>query len=175
MRITSSTLHAWLFSSALAALAGCPIEPGDLGDLTTGGEQNDAPACGDGLVQPGEQCDDGNHTDGDGCSAKCTLEKLLVCGDGVVEPGEQCDDGNLLDGDGCSGNCTLEGLLVCGDGIVQPGEQCDDGNAVNTDLCTTACKLAACGDGFVQKQAGEQCDDGNVVNGDGCSAQCKLE
>jgi len=30
--------------------------------------------CGDGVVQPGEQCDDGNTTDGDGCSATCTTE-----------------------------------------------------------------------------------------------------
>jgi cysteine-rich repeat protein len=32
--------------------------------------------CGDGMVQPdlGEQCDDGNWYDGDGCSSWCTLE-----------------------------------------------------------------------------------------------------
>jgi cysteine-rich repeat protein len=30
--------------------------------------------CGDGIVQPGQDCDDGNHVDGDGCSAACRLE-----------------------------------------------------------------------------------------------------
>jgi cysteine-rich repeat protein len=30
--------------------------------------------CGDGIKGPGEQCDDGNTTPGDGCSATCTLE-----------------------------------------------------------------------------------------------------
>jgi len=30
--------------------------------------------CGNGLVEPGEQCDDGNCEDGDGCSSSCTLE-----------------------------------------------------------------------------------------------------
>jgi len=30
--------------------------------------------CGDGVLDPGEECDDGNNIDGDGCSADCTLE-----------------------------------------------------------------------------------------------------
>lgn len=32
------------------------------------------PFCGDGNIDPGEQCDDGNNIDGDGCSADCTFE-----------------------------------------------------------------------------------------------------
>ncbi|KNC51325.1 uncharacterized protein AMSG_12067 [Thecamonas trahens ATCC 50062] len=37
--------------------------------------------CGDGVINPGagEECDDGNAVDGDGCSASCTWEE---CGDG---------------------------------------------------------------------------------------------
>lgn len=31
--------------------------------------------CGDGVVDPGEGCDDGNNADGDGCSANCTREQ----------------------------------------------------------------------------------------------------
>jgi cysteine-rich repeat protein len=30
--------------------------------------------CGNGIVEPGEQCDDGNTTDGDGCSSECRHE-----------------------------------------------------------------------------------------------------
>ena len=30
--------------------------------------------CGDGILDPDEQCDDGNSTDGDGCSAICEIE-----------------------------------------------------------------------------------------------------
>jgi cysteine-rich repeat protein len=30
--------------------------------------------CGDGILDPGESCDDGNNVDGDGCSARCELE-----------------------------------------------------------------------------------------------------
>jgi cysteine-rich repeat protein len=63
--------------------------------------------CGDSIVGPGEQCDDGNNTDGDGCSANCILE---YCSDGILQVGlfEQCDDGNNTDGDGCSHDCLLE-------------------------------------------------------------------
>jgi len=30
--------------------------------------------CGNGILEPGEQCDDGNLIDGDGCSSICTIE-----------------------------------------------------------------------------------------------------
>jgi cysteine-rich repeat protein len=33
-------------------------------------------SCGDSLVQPGEECDDSNQTDGDGCSRLCQIETL---------------------------------------------------------------------------------------------------
>jgi cysteine-rich repeat protein len=56
-----------------------------------------------------EQCDDGNTTDQDGCSAACQLES--VCGNGVQEGAEQCDDGNTADQDGCSATCQLESLV----------------------------------------------------------------
>ena len=64
------------------------------------------PFCGDGTLDPGEACDDGNNVDGDGCSANCTVESY--CGDGVLDAGEQCDDGNNVNGDGCSALCTNE-------------------------------------------------------------------
>lgn len=62
------------------------------------------PRCGNGFVQSGEECDDGNAAGGDGCSADCRLE----CGNGTLDPGETCDDGNTDDGDGCSASCQLE-------------------------------------------------------------------
>jgi cysteine-rich repeat protein len=49
--------------------------------------------CGDGVIQIGEACDDGNVVDGDGCSADCMSTE--VCGNGIVDtnanPPEQCD------------------------------------------------------------------------------------
>jgi cysteine-rich repeat protein len=64
--------------------------------------------CGDGILDPGEECDDGNNETGDGCSPSCFLEGF--CGDGTVQvgQGEECDDGNILDGDGCSAFCLVE-------------------------------------------------------------------
>src|SRR5258707_1343212 len=61
--------------------------------------------CSNGTVDIGEQCDDGNNTNGDGCSASCQLE---VCGNSVVDAGEACDDGNTVSGDGCSRACQQE-------------------------------------------------------------------
>jgi uncharacterized repeat protein (TIGR01451 family) len=122
--------------------------------------------CGDGILDPGEECDDGNNIDGDGCQGNCLLP---FCGDGILDPGEECDDGNNIDGDGCQGNCLLP---FCGDGILDPGEECDDGNNIDGDGCQGNCLLPFCGDGILDP--GEECDDGNNIDGDGCQADCSL-
>ncbi len=44
---------------------------GDLGGLVGDLTQ---PTCGNGVIDPGETCDDGNATPGDGCSATCQVE-----------------------------------------------------------------------------------------------------
>jgi cysteine-rich repeat protein len=105
------------------------------------------PKCGNGVVDPGEQCDDGNIVSGDGCSPTCTLEPANPkgCGNGVIDPGEQCDDGakNGTSGDNCAATCTLlnPNGSVCGNGIKESGEQCDDGNTVSGDGCSPTCTL----------------------------------
>jgi cysteine-rich repeat protein len=125
--------------------------------------------CGNGVVEGVEQCDDGNTTNGDGCSYKCRLES--TCGNGIKEGIEQCDDGNTVGGDGCSVGCRFE---QCGNHYVDVGEQCDDGNTVSGDGCSNTCvDEQICGDGSVDPA--EQCDDGNVTSGDGCSATCMIE
>jgi cysteine-rich repeat protein len=161
------------------------------------------PFCGDGIVDTGEQCDDGNRVNTDACTNACTLAR---CGDGIVGPGEACDDGNDVDTDLCRNNCTLpvcgDGVVSvgetcdlgplnsdapdalcrltclearCGDGIPDTGEECDDGNRNDRDLCTNACTVSTCGDGIRHFVLGEECDDGNRVSGDGCDADCLLE
>jgi cysteine-rich repeat protein len=47
------------------------------------------PLCGDGVVDPGEQCDDGNTTSGDGCSKQCIDEPTAGGGgcSAASEPG----------------------------------------------------------------------------------------
>ena len=87
-------------------------------------------ACGNGYVDPGEACDDGNQADAgsdgraDGCSANC--QSTQVCGNGVVDfiNREECDDGGSAGGsgishDGCSSNCKLEQLAWTSGSAVQ--------------------------------------------------------
>jgi cysteine-rich repeat protein len=126
--------------------------------------------CGNGVVEGTEECDDGNATGGDGCSADCDFEE---CGDGILNQGEECDDFNTVDGDGCSSKCLLETGIKCGDGVLNEGEECDDGNNDDGDGCSSTCLVEKCGDGVVNE--GEECDDGNNDDGDGCSADCLLE
>ncbi|HEX4418807.1 MAG TPA: DUF4215 domain-containing protein [Kofleriaceae bacterium] len=120
--------------------------------------------CGNGVLDKGEVCDDGNTVDGDGCDSNCTV---TACGNGIVTDGEKCDDGNTTDGDGCDSNCTV---TACGNGIITGSETCDDGNTTDGDGCDSTCVPSGCGNGVVS--TGEQCDDGNHTDGDGCDSNC---
>ncbi len=83
----------------------------NLDDVCIVGWSASLAACGDGLVGAGEQCDDGNTADGDGCSATCQDEDGNPDDPSGDEPGGCCsttDDhaaGFLL-------LATLCGLLV---------------------------------------------------------------
>lgn len=103
------------------------------------------PVCGNGTLETGEQCDDGNTISGDGCSATCDIEheapEEQVCGNGTLEEGEECDDGNTISGDGCDAVCMLEDESVCGNGTLEEPEECDDGNLINGDGCSDTCEL----------------------------------
>ena len=76
-------------------------------DLDNDGHCDPVATCGNGAVEAGEACDDGNVIAHDGCSATCQIE-LSVCGNGIHETGEECDDGNLVSGDGCSAACVCD-------------------------------------------------------------------
>lgn len=98
----------------------------------------DRPLCGNGIVDTGEECDDGNAIDGDGCTTVCDRAR---CGDGVQQSDEQCDDGNTDEADACTSSCAW---ARCGDGKVRAGvEQCDDGNSNNVDACSNFCAYTA--------------------------------
>ncbi|MBI4510813.1 MAG: DUF4215 domain-containing protein [Deltaproteobacteria bacterium] len=84
-------LLLWPAAITLGLLVGC------------GGDS----VCGNGAVEPGEQCDDGNAVDNDGCTNGCLLNVARpVCGNGKIERGEECDDGNTESADGCTERCT---------------------------------------------------------------------
>ena len=104
--------------------------------------------CGNGVLEVGEVCDDGeNNSDvaPDSCRTDC---RFAYCGDNVVDSGEQCDGHNYeTHPNKCRRDCTLP---YCGDGIRDDGrmisppvdffEECDDGNSDNFDGCTDQCK-----------------------------------
>jgi hypothetical protein len=158
-----------------------------------GGEPSDA-LCGNGWVDPGEACDQGEQNADNGvCRLDCTPE---TCGDGVQGPSETCDEGEQNDdqgacktdctpascgdghvgpgeqcdgGDNCSSACTLEN---CGNGNLDPGEDCDAGGE-STD-CDDDCTSVACGDGYLNAAAGELCDDGNQDDDYTCMPNCTV-
>jgi cysteine-rich repeat protein len=69
-----------------------------------------APSCGDGKVESGEECDDGDTDDTNACTAYCYK---AYCGDGSVYAGhELCDDGNNATGDSCSIVCGNEPVAI---------------------------------------------------------------
>lgn len=150
--------------------------------------------CGDGIVDVGEICDDGNTMSGDGCSSDCQSDES--CGNGITDSlaGEQCDCGSIQT-DPFPPGCSLENSRSasatcrpdcsrpgCGDGVVVPPEECEGSDlrgAACTDLafysgtlsCSAFCRFdvsecsGQCGDGMRQGQ--EQCDETDL-NGQTC-------
>jgi cysteine-rich repeat protein len=64
--------------------------------------------CGNGRLDPGEECDEAarnSNTVPDRCRTNCSLAR---CGDRTIDSAEVCDDGNRLGGDGCDRYCRRE-------------------------------------------------------------------
>ncbi len=120
--------------------------------------------CGDGKLDQGEACDDGNTEAADGCTPACQVEadfvcptpgvvcnQTAVCGDGKLASVEACDDSNTVAGDGCAADCKsvdsgwqcrVPGrhcVPFCGDGVLTGSENCDDSNALAGDGCSSTC------------------------------------
>jgi cysteine-rich repeat protein len=87
------------------------------------------PVCGNGVVEPGEACDDHNRGDGDYCAGDCS-RVTGSCGDGVLQTTELCDDGHHA-GDDCArlhdggdGACVEPGACSAGYALAGDG-RCD--------------------------------------------------
>ncbi|MCB9566569.1 MAG: hypothetical protein H6710_05045 [Myxococcales bacterium] len=139
----------------------------ETGLTTTGGGE-----CGDGKLDAGEECDDGdNNADDAACTSTC---KNATCGDGLVQSGaEECDDGaENADTKACTAECKDN---VCGDGKLLEGvEICDDGvNDGAYEGCMPNCAQLGpyCGDGFLQEEH-EECDSLDLTSG--CLSTCAM-
>jgi len=87
----------------LAGVAAITVSPDGVSVYVAGKSANTVTAfstlCGDGNVDPGEQCDDGNAANGDGCSAGCRRECAAA---------PDCNDGDLCTEKRCiAGECAL--------------------------------------------------------------------
>ncbi|MFN7133256.1 MAG: DUF4215 domain-containing protein, partial [Myxococcales bacterium] len=106
-------------------------------------------SCGDGFVYPpaGEQCEDGNEVDGDGCS-RCRFD----CAQDA-----DCDDDNPCTVDRCD---KTAGSQVCDSDPVAGAPACPLAGGGNGTCAAGACVKAGCGNGVVE--TGEECDDKNA-------------
>ena len=83
--------------------------------------------CGNGVLDPGESCDDGNNIPGDGCAATCgvvadCLDGVDNDGDGTVDFGEDFGCDSLYD----PSERTTPGVIVCDDGVDNDGDSLID-------------------------------------------------
>ena len=127
--------------------------------------------CGNGVLDAGEQCDDGNTLAGDCCSPTCKFEPLgspctaaSVCTNNACNGAGACGflsfnaipctDGNV---------CTVGDTCTLGACLGTPAN-CDDANVCTTDFCTPPAV------GCVHLANALACDDGKAATtGDSCS------
>lgn len=107
--------------------------------------------CGDGVLDPGEQCDQGaaQNSDQGACTIECMLAK---CGDQLIWAGQEACDNGDNNNDTLYGGCTTQCTYGprCGDGELQGPEECDLGPDNGTGEfppssvpCTNACRFEA--------------------------------
>ncbi|RLB60635.1 MAG: hypothetical protein DRI90_13260 [Deltaproteobacteria bacterium] len=161
--IRGGTYLLLLASGVALACCGDDENPSE-GEGGAAGGLGGGDACGNGVVDTGEECDGSNLAGQDCaalgyaagellCSASCTIDAAAcedLCGDGVVGNSETCDDGNAAPGDGCGSDCTPEAgfdctgapstcTTTCGDGTAAGDEVCDDANLRSHDGCSSGC------------------------------------
>ncbi|NQW62134.1 MAG: hypothetical protein HQ461_04825, partial [Deltaproteobacteria bacterium] len=114
------------------------------------------PICGNGRLEAGEACDDGNRLAGDGCSFNCTLE----CGagndtdfDGVCNGSDVCpgfDDNLDTNANGIPDGCEAS-AEICDDGIdndLDGATDCADAQCTALPVCTGGPTSEICDDGL---------------------------
>ena len=126
--------------------------------------------CGNALLNDGEGCDDGNTTDGDGCSAACAGEEGFDC---TGEP-TVCTDINECKTRPCShgSTCTnTAGSFTCDcTDTGYTGETCDEPTSDLPEYYDCRGNVENIGDGYCDAQNNvESC---GFDAGDCCSSTC---
>lgn len=164
--------HVCMIGTPPADGTACTLDAGGDGVCRTGGC---VPAgCGNGVVDAGEDCDDMNDVEGDGCDADCTFS----CNEDI-----DCSDGDVCNG---SEVCDMASH-ACSAGTP---EDCSDGDACTMDTCDPidGCQnplIDADGDGHAPSSlgaCGDDCDDtrADVYTGaeelcDGVDNNCNVD
>jgi len=142
--------------------------------------------CGDGVVDDGEECDDGNDNDHDGCNHiceyschtrndcvqdnnTCTVNQCVEVGNGFICLLEiitgACDDGNACTtGDVCSGGACAGTPKTCS----------ADGNVCTDDSCNTATGLCEYTNNTASCEDGNPCTNGDICSNGACVAGAGL-
>lgn len=145
-------------------------ESTDVTSSQTESETFDGPACGNEIVEGGEECDDGAENSDDGsCTVDC---KVAVCGDGLVWAGEEeCDDGaDNSDNGACTSSCAL---AICGDGLLQYGvEECEPSPS-NKEFCTDSCEKSGLVVFVSSETTTGEISEGNLVGIEAADAICQ--
>ena len=137
--------------------------PGDDASVSDGSDDgaSDGPyvrMCGNGIQDPGEQCDQGaQNGTGMGCEKNC----MWTCTTGM--PLTNCDNAPCVTAPKCTA------MHTCQNGTPIPtGGSCGKGMVCNS---MGNCISTKCGDGIVE--SGEECDNGAANGpGTGCESDC---
>lgn len=127
------------------------------------------PACGDGMKNGEEACDDGGALAGDGCAADCTVEAGYTCND--ANPSACADiDECQLGTSGCAAEemcINLPGTFECTGGSSGSGSGTTTGTGgpPPDPTCMNGAANGAC-------EPGETCSCADCATGPSCTATC---
>ncbi len=147
-----------------------PVQGGTVlpaADLVLNSRLSGCPVCGNGEIDQGELCDDGNLLDGDGCSAAC-IDEGCIAETGDYPDVALCDDGRACTRDRCDTvshacvhehlcddlvDCTVDSCVDDACRNVPSDAACSDGNPCTEDVCVARV-------GCANPDNTDPCDDG---------------
>jgi hypothetical protein len=119
-------------------------------------------SCGNGAVDPGEDCDDAALFANNTCNPNTCKFIPVVCGNNLIQGTEQCDSAAAFANNTCDPATCQNIPVVCGNGLKQPGEECD-ATSLPTASCDATCHtISAC---IVCERNGGDCSGTHVTAG----------